>query len=92
MSKNPAGQDVLDQSIYRYILKHTTKDQIILFVLTLASMPIVYITLEIPKIIINEAIGGVNIPDSILGFEVDQISYLLTCPFSIWAWSWWVAA
>jgi len=81
MSKKPAGQDVLDPSIYRYILKHTSKDQIYLFLLTALSMPLVYITLEIPKIIINEAIGGVNLPDDILGFEVDQISYLLALSF-----------
>lgn len=68
----------MDPSIYRYILKHTSKDQIYLILLTAATMPIVYISLEIPKKIINEAIGGENIPDSIFGFEVDQISYLLT--------------
>lgn len=71
----------MDPSIYRYILKHTFKDQIYLILLTAASMPIVYISLEIPKKIINEAIGGENIPDSILGFEVDQITYLLTLCF-----------
>jgi len=82
MSKNTIGQDVLDPSIYRYILKHTTKDQIFLIVLTAVSMPLVYITLEIPKIIINEAIGGVDIPEAILGFPVDQVSYLLALSFS----------
>ncbi|MDJ0957631.1 MAG: ABC transporter transmembrane domain-containing protein [Arenicellales bacterium] len=67
----------MDPSIYRYILKHTLKDQIYLMLLTAASMPFVYISLEIPKKIINEAIGGENIPDEIFGFDIDQITYLL---------------
>ncbi len=75
MQNKSAEKDALEPSIFRYILKHTTKAQIYLMPV---SMPLVYITLEIPKLIINNAIGGVNLPDSILGFEVDQISYLLT--------------
>ena len=67
----------MDPSIFRYILKHTFKDQIYLILLTVASFPFVYISLEIPKKIINEAIGGENIPDEIFGFDIDQITYLL---------------
>ncbi len=44
-------------------------------------MPIVYASLEIPKIIINSAIGGQGIPDDIFGFETDQIDYLLILSF-----------
>ena len=67
----------MDPSIFRYILKHTFKDQVYLILLTVASFPFVYISLEIPKKIINEAIGGENIPDEIFGFDIDQITYLL---------------
>ncbi|MFN6978385.1 MAG: ABC transporter transmembrane domain-containing protein, partial [Gemmobacter sp.] len=42
-----------------------------------ASFPLVYISLEIPKIIINEAIKGTDFPRRILGFEFGQIPYLL---------------
>lgn len=71
----------MESSIYRYILKHTLKAQILLIVLTVASMPFVYISLEIPKIIINQAIGGQNIPDQILGMPIDQVAYLLILCF-----------
>ncbi len=71
----------MEPSIYRYVLKHTLKDQIFLIVLTAASLPLVYITLEVPKRIINEAIGGQGAPYSILGFELDQIGYLLVLCF-----------
>jgi len=71
----------MEKSIYRYILKHSTRDQIYLLILTAISMPLVYIGLEIPKLIINNALGGVNIPDQILGFEINQLQYLLVLCF-----------
>ena len=67
----------IEKSIYRFILKHTSKDQVLLLLLTLASMPIIYASLEIPKIIINSAINGQDIPEKILGISIDQITYLL---------------
>jgi len=71
----------MEKSIYRYILKHSTRDQVYLLILTAISMPLVYIGLEIPKLIINNALGGVNIPDQILGFEINQLKYLLVLCF-----------
>ena len=38
----------IDSSIYRYILKHTKKDQVLLLLLTLVLMPIIYASLEVP--------------------------------------------
>ncbi len=70
-------KNAIDPSIYRYILKHTKKDQILLLLLTLASMPVIYASLEVPKIIINQAISGEGIPDRVLGIAVEQVSYLL---------------
>ncbi len=67
----------MEPSIYRYVLQHTKKDQFILLLLTLATMPVIYFTLEIPKIIINNAISGEGVPASILGFPTDQIQFLL---------------
>lgn len=71
----------MEPSIYRYILKHTAKAQIYLLVLTVATMPVVYVSLEIPKRIVNEAIGGENVPDSLFGYDIDRISYLLILCF-----------
>ncbi len=66
----------MEKSIYRYILKYSARDQIYLLILTAISMPLVYIGLEIPKMIINNALGGVDIPDQVLGYEIDQLKYL----------------
>ena len=67
----------IDRSIYRYVLRYTLRGQLFLLLLTVLTMPLVYISLDIPKRIINQAIGGVDMPDEILGFGVNQVSYLL---------------
>ncbi len=69
-------ENKIEPSIYRYILKHTKKDQLLLLLLTAISMPFVYASLEVPKVIINSALGGVNIPDQIFGYPLDQVKYL----------------
>ena len=73
----------MEKSIYKYILRHTTKDQVWIILATLASMPLVYYSLEIPKLIINKAIGGGGGTFGVLGFEMTQIQYLLmlSCVF-----------
>jgi ABC-type multidrug transport system fused ATPase/permease subunit len=54
----------------------------LLVLLSLASLPLVYITLELPKKIIN-LLEGTAIPDSFLGVEMDRLSFLivLSCAF-----------
>ena len=81
-SSAPSGDDSedypqIDKSIYRYVLRHTFRGQLFLLLLTVLTMPLVYISLDIPKRIINQAIGGENLPQAILGVEVTQISFLM---------------
>src|SRR6059058_2472201 len=67
----------LEPSVYRFILKHSLKRQILLLLLTLASFPFLYYSLDLPKTIVNKAIGGKHFPEQILGFEFDQVPYLM---------------
>ncbi len=67
----------MESSIYKYILRHSRKEQVLILLATMLSMPLIYYSLEIPKLIINQAIGGDGIPASIQGVEVTQINYLL---------------
>lgn len=48
-----------------------------MLLITAASWPVLYATLELPKRIINEAIGGEKFPQVWLGFEFDQVEFLL---------------
>ena len=65
----------MEPSLYRYILTHSRNGQILLALLSLLSFPLVYILLELPKKIIN-MLQGVGIPEAVLGYPVDQLSYL----------------
>jgi ABC-type multidrug transport system fused ATPase/permease subunit len=67
----------LESTIYRFILKYSLKQQIALLLITLASFPFLYFSLDLPKTIVNHAIGGKHFPQDILGVEFDQIPYLM---------------
>ena len=67
----------LEPSVYRFILKHSLKRQLLLLVLTLASFPFLYYSLDLPKTIVNRAIAGKHFPEQFLGFEFDQVPYLM---------------
>ncbi|WP_426417750.1 ABC transporter transmembrane domain-containing protein [Aestuariirhabdus sp. LZHN29] len=71
----------MDRSIFTYIIKHTLRDQVLILLLTLVTFPLVYASLDVPKQIINKALAGKDIPEMILGYEMNQISYLLALCF-----------
>ncbi|HMB74697.1 MAG TPA: ABC transporter ATP-binding protein, partial [Gammaproteobacteria bacterium] len=71
----------MEPSLYRYILTHSKRDQILLILLSLATLPLVYITLELPKKIIN-LLEGMDLPDGILGFEFDRLDFLMILSFA----------
>lgn len=66
----------MEPTLFRYIFKYSWRQQILLVVLTCLSFPILYYILELPKIIINQAIGGKSFPKEILTFQLTQIDYL----------------
>ncbi len=71
----------MDRSIYRYIARFSLKRQLVLTAMALASFPFLYAFLELPKIIVNDAIQaeraeiGIAVPGlGALGFS--QLGYL----------------
>ncbi len=48
----------------------------VLVLLTLSSFPFLYVLLELPKLIINKAIGGEGFPKTYYGYEFSQTYYL----------------
>ena len=67
----------MEKNIFRFILRYSVRHQVMLILMSAAALPFLYLTLELPKIIVNEAIGGVDFPRLILGYEFDQIPFLL---------------
>jgi ABC-type multidrug transport system fused ATPase/permease subunit len=74
-AKDPSA---LEPTIYRFILRHSLASQILLLLFTLVSFPFLYYSLVLPKTIMDGAIkSGKHFPQNILGFEFDQIPYLM---------------
>src|SRR3954470_10350716 len=71
------GEDVLQPSIYRFVLRYSLPEQVYLVVVTLISFPFLYVSLDLPKQIVNDAIGGKHFPHEVFGVELGQIAYLV---------------
>ena len=67
----------MEKTLFRFIWKYSTRQQITILLITFLSFPIVYMSLELPKIIVNDAIGGRDFPREIFGIELAQVHYLL---------------
>ena len=66
----------MEKNIYRFILRYSLRQQILLVLLSAAALPLLYLTLELPKTIINQAIEGVDFPRTVFGYQFDQIPFL----------------
>ena len=77
--KQDEGGDpnALEPTIYRFVLRHSLRQQLSLLALTLVSFPFLYYSLDLPKTIVNRAIGGKQFPQQFFGMEFSQIPYLL---------------
>ncbi len=72
----------MDPTIFKFIWRYSKAQQIYVLLITVISFPILYATLELPKIIINEAIGGQNFPREVAGFSLEQVPFLLVLCFT----------
>ncbi|MEH6360832.1 MAG: ABC transporter ATP-binding protein, partial [Amylibacter sp.] len=62
--------------MFSFIWKYSKRDQIVLLGITIALFPLLYLTLELPKRIINDAIGAQGHSINFHGFEIGQITFL----------------
>ena len=73
-----AGSAV-ETSIYRYIIRHSMRRQIMLTIMATASFPFLYAFYELPKLIVNGAIQAKSVTTFPTirgrGFELDQIEF-----------------
>ena len=66
----------MEKTLFSFIWKYSKRDQILLLVLTLLLFPLLYVTLDLPKRIINDAIGVTGPTTFFLGIEIDQLTLL----------------
>ena len=84
----------MEKSLFRYIWNYSIPQQMVILCITVLSFPVLYFSLELPKLIVNDAIEGQDFPRTVsgsdfwlgfLGFEIEfsQIQYLvlLSCLF-----------
>ena len=67
----------MDKSLFTFIWKYSKREQIVQLLITLLIFPILFATLELPKRIINDAIGGTGENVVVLGFDLTQIQFLM---------------
>src|SRR5260221_13783237 len=71
----------MDRSLFGFIIRYSKRDQLLIVPLVVASMLVYYLTLALPRRIINNAIQGGSFPQpdsqaTFLGFPLDRIEYL----------------
>lgn len=67
----------MEKSLFQFIWKYSKKEQLALTAITFLTFPILYISLELPKRIINDAIGGTGEDVVLLGITLTQTQFLL---------------
>ena len=72
------GAQALPVSLFAFIWAHSRRQQFLLLALTVLTFPFLYASLELPKRIINDAIGAeAPVIDVWGGHQVGQVDYLL---------------
>ncbi|MDQ0316999.1 ABC transporter ATP-binding protein/permease [Amorphus orientalis] len=67
----------MQKSLFGFIWAYSKRQQLTILAITVVSFPILYMTLELPKWIVNDAIDGSDFPRTIAGYQLDQIPYLM---------------
>lgn len=68
----------MPNSIFAYIFKYSMRQQVTVFAGTLVYLPLLYLSFELPKIIVNDALDAdpKSFPRDIFGYTLDQLPYL----------------
>lgn len=72
-----AAGHILPDGFVRYFYIHTKLSQLRIVVLALISLPIYYGTLELPKLIVNNAILADGFPYNFMSVSLSQIEFLM---------------
>ncbi len=81
--------DVMEPTIFQFILRYSRPQQIFLTVMIVLYFPLQYLTLELPKIIVDDAIRAEGDPPYNVAFmgidvtiELDQVTFLIALAFA----------
>ncbi|MEO1330652.1 MAG: ABC transporter transmembrane domain-containing protein, partial [Pseudomonadota bacterium] len=80
-----AGGEAMPASLAKYIWRYSKRDQLFLLLVTLATFPLLYASLELPKLIINDAISAETETIAAFGYEFTRVQYLMLLCFGFLA-------
>ncbi|MEM7379308.1 MAG: ABC transporter ATP-binding protein, partial [Pseudomonadota bacterium] len=66
-------------SLFKFVLRYSLRDQLLLLLLTACSLPFVYFALDVPKLIINDVLGQGPLPEQLYGIAlgIDHTALLI---------------
>ena len=67
----------LNTGLFSSVLRYSKKQQALMILLSLIALPILYLTLELPKQIANNVLNPERFPVEVLGRDVDQVTFLM---------------
>lgn len=76
-SKSGSGVQTIEPTLFSFIWKYSKRDQLLLLLLTACLFPLQFLTLELPKRIINDAIDSDQSIIDVFDYEMDQESFLI---------------
>jgi len=71
-----SGTGTIEKTLFGFIWKYSKRDQLILLAVTSLLFPMLYLTLELPKRIINDAIGSQTEIVTFYGVDMAQVTFL----------------
>ena len=73
----------MEKTVFKFIRRYSMRQQVVILATTLVSFPFLYFSLDLPKTIINSAIGGdkASFPVEVFGLSFTQVQYLLVLCF-----------
>ncbi len=71
----------MEPTLFKFIWKYSWREQFVLLAVTLITFPLLYATLELPKRIINDAIGSTTSTVDVFGYTLTQFEFLMLLCF-----------
>lgn len=75
----------MQKTLFGYIWRYSAFQQGVILLITVFSFPILYMSLELPKWIVNDALSSKHFPREVMGYSLEQIPYLLLLCFAFLA-------
>lgn len=70
----------MDKGIFQYVWRYSKKEQMFLGLMAAASFPFYFIMLDVPKMIVDDVLGGKggSFPIEFFGFDLSQKEFLVS--------------